>query len=285
MIHSDRAQLDGITLAYTARGSGEPVMLIHAGMFADWFAPLLAEASLTDQYRVVSYQRVNYGASSHVPGPVTIADQAAHCRMLMAYLGIERAHIVGHSSGGSIAVQLALDTPAAVQSLALLEPARATGSVGGHVPAPYVGEALQKYGAGDKAGAIDAFMSGVCGPGYRAYADQSLPPGAFEQAVTDADGFFGQELPSVRTWAAIADRTVCPDQPVLAVLGSDSTPTFQQGQEALLARLPHAEAFVLSGATHLLHVQQPRALASALTAFFARHPLSVVTAVGDQHSS
>ena len=79
MVHSNRAQLDEITLAYTERGSGDPVVLIHAGMFADWFAPLLSEASLSDHYRVVSYQRINYGTSSHVPGPITIADQAAHC--------------------------------------------------------------------------------------------------------------------------------------------------------------------------------------------------------------
>jgi pimeloyl-ACP methyl ester carboxylesterase len=74
MLHSNRAQIDGINLAYTVRGSGEPVVLIHAGMFADWFAPLLAETTLTDRYRVISYQRVNYGASSHVPGPTSIAD-------------------------------------------------------------------------------------------------------------------------------------------------------------------------------------------------------------------
>ena len=274
MIHSDRVQLDGITLAYTVRGSGEPVVLIHAGMFADWFAPLLSEATLTDRYRVISYHRVNYGASSHVPGPTSIADQAAHCRALMTDLGIERAHVVGHSSGGCIAVQLALKAPTAVQSLALLEPARAAGSADDHGPVPFIAEALQRYGAEDKAGAIDAFMGGVCGPGYRAFVDGSLPSGAFEQAVIDADGFFGQELPAVQGWPAISDRTVCPDQPVLAVIGSDSSPRFQQGQEALLARLPHAEPFILSGATHLLHVQQPRAMAEALAAFFARHPMS-----------
>jgi pimeloyl-ACP methyl ester carboxylesterase len=274
MIHSDRVQLDGITLAYTVRGSGEPVVLIHAGMFADWFAPLLAEATLTDRYRVISYHRVNYGASSHVPGPTSIADQVAHCRALMTDLGIARAHVVGHSSGGCITVQLALEAPTAVQSLALLEPARAAGSAVDHGPVPFIAEALQRYSAKDKAGAIDAFMGGVCGPGYCVFVDGSLPSGAFDQAVIDADGFFGQELPAVRGWPAIGDRTVCPDQPVLAVIGSDSTPTFQQGQEALLARLPHAEPYTLSGATHLLHVQQPPAMAEALAAFFARHPMS-----------
>ena len=50
MLHAQRAQLDRITLAYETRGVGEPVVLIHAGMFADWFAPLLHEPALTDRY-------------------------------------------------------------------------------------------------------------------------------------------------------------------------------------------------------------------------------------------
>ena len=274
MIHSDRAQLDGIALAYTVRGAGEPVMLVHAGMFADWFAPLLAEAALTDRYRVISYQRVNYGASSHVPGPTSIADQAAHCRALMTHLGIERAHVVGHSSGGCIAVQLALEAPGVVGSLTLLEPAGAAGAGSTHASGPFIADAMQRYRAGDKAGAIDAFMGGVCGPEYRAWIVAGLPHDAFERAVADADGFFGQEIPALRAWPGLADETCDLRQPVLAVVGSDSAPRFQQGQEALLARLPHAEPFILSGATHLLHVQQPRAMAEALAAFFARHPMS-----------
>jgi pimeloyl-ACP methyl ester carboxylesterase len=121
--HMDRADLDGIGLEYETRGSGEPVVLIHPGYFADWFAPLLDEPVLTDHYRVVSYHRVGCAGSSHIAGPVSLAQQAGHCRSLMRHLGIERAHIVGHSSSGNIALQLALDAPDAVHSLAILEPA------------------------------------------------------------------------------------------------------------------------------------------------------------------
>jgi pimeloyl-ACP methyl ester carboxylesterase len=284
MVHTRRASLAGITLAYETRGVGEPAVLIHAGMFADWFAPLLDEPALTNRHWVVSYQRVNYGASSHVAGPVTIADQAAHCRALMTHLGLERAHLVGHSSGGSIALQLALESPDAVGSLALLEPARAAGAGGAHAPASHIAEAMERYRAGDKAGAIDAFMGGVCGPEYRPHIVAALPAGAFEQAVADADGFFGQELPAVRAWPAIGDGAYGLGQPVLAVVGADSSPAFQQGQQVLLARFPHAEAFTLPGATHLLHVQQPRAMAEALSAFFARHPLTSPHQSADESS-
>jgi pimeloyl-ACP methyl ester carboxylesterase len=52
---------------------------------------------------------------------------------------------------------------------------------------------------------------------------------------------------------------------------------FEQRQELLLAWFPHVEVFVLPDATHLLHVQNPRGMAQALAAFFARHWLSAST--------
>jgi pimeloyl-ACP methyl ester carboxylesterase len=74
----DRAALEGIELEYEIRGAGEPVVLIHPGHFADWFAPLLAEPALTDRYRLLSYHRVGCAGTSHVAGPVSLAQQAAH---------------------------------------------------------------------------------------------------------------------------------------------------------------------------------------------------------------
>ena len=64
-------------------------------------------------------------------------------------------------------------------------------------------------------------------------------------------------------------------QPALSVVGAKSkelSPIWSERHEMLLAWLPRAEGFVLPDATHLLHVQHPRAVAKALAAFFARHP-------------
>jgi pimeloyl-ACP methyl ester carboxylesterase len=97
-------------------------------------------------------------------------------------------HVVGHSSSAMIALQLALDAPGPVHTLPLLDPAR---------PAPQnerqaefvrsvLRPALGRYRAGDKAGAIDAWLQGVCGPDYRAVLEQALPD-AFDQALADAE--------------------------------------------------------------------------------------------------
>jgi pimeloyl-ACP methyl ester carboxylesterase len=275
MKHMDRATLESIELEYEVQGAGEPVVLMHAGVCADFFKPLLEDPALTDRYRVVHYHRAGYAGSSRVADPLSIAQQAAHCRSLMHYLGIARAHIVGHSSSAMMALQLALDAPDAVQSLALLDAARPapTSEIQMEFVKAVVQPALERYRVGDKAEAVDTWMQGTCGPDYRAVLAQVLP-GAFDQAVADADTFFGQELPAVQQWSFTQQEASRVIQPVLAVLGAQSRPTFRERRELLLAWLPHVEPFVLPDATHLLHVENPRGMAEGLAAFFTGHPLS-----------
>jgi pimeloyl-ACP methyl ester carboxylesterase len=254
------------------------VVLVHAGVFADWFKPLIEERALTDRYRVISYHRIGYAGSTHVSGPITLVQQAAHLRALLRHLGITRAHIVGHSSGGNIALQLALDAPEMVGALAVLEPAVTvppTPSTETATPParPFVPAAIAQFRAGDKPGAIDTFMRGVSGADYRAALEARLP-GAFAQAIADADTFFGQELPAVQQWhfTRIEARRI--SQPVLAVTGEKSStvsPIWDQRQALLLEWLPNVEGFVLPGATHLLHIQNPRGMADRLVTFFTRH--------------
>jgi pimeloyl-ACP methyl ester carboxylesterase len=267
-----RASLEGVELEYRTVGAGEPVVLVHAGIFADWFEPLLKEPSLSRHYCLVTYHRVGYAGSSHVAGPVSIAQQAAHVGALMQLLGIERAHLVGHSSGGNIIVQLALDAPQKVRSLALLEMALAV--PGGSPGRAGIPEAIKLYSSGDKAAAVDTFMRAVSGPGYRAVADRALP-GAFDQAVRDADTFFGQELPALRQWTFGPTEAARIKQPVLLVMGGKShevSPVWQQRQDLLIDWMGNAEPFLLDGATHMLHLENARGLAERLGAFFTHPP-------------
>jgi hypothetical protein len=108
--------------------------------------------------------------------------------------------------------------------------------------------------------AVDIFFRGVLGPGYRAALDHGLP-GAFEQAVADADAFFTQEIPALQQWPFTEDDAHRIQQPALAVLGTASPQMFAERQKLLLHWLPNAEPLDLPGLTHLLHAQDLAAVA------------------------
>lgn len=269
MARMHRAALGDVDLAYETVGSGEHVVLIHHGAGADWFAPLCDEPILTERYRLVRYHRQGYAASSPLAGQLTFSREADSFRALMRHLGIHRAHIVGHSASGCLSLQIALDAPELVHSVVLLEPALMA------VPSPpEVPRALELYRAGDKVNAVETFLRGTCGPNARAILEKGIP-GAVQQALADADTFFGQELPALRQWKFGPDEARQIIQPVLAVVGENSDSRFHRRQELLLEWLPNVEPFVLRNAGHLLHFENPRDLAEGLAAFLARHPIAV----------
>ncbi len=273
MKEMERAAVDGLELEYELRGTGEPVVLIHWGLCAAWAEPLMDEPALADRYRLLRYHRAGFAGSDGIQGPISMAEHAAHCALLMRHLGIEGAHIVGHSSSAMIALELALDFPDAVHTLALMEPARPvppTDEQAGFIR-DFVAPAIQRYRAGDKAGAVDTFAQGVFGPDYRGPLERGLP-GVFAQAVADADAFFAQELPALQHWSFTEDDASRITQPVLGVLGEKTVPTFPDRLELLLSWLPNFELFELPGATHLLHLQNPQGMAEGLASFCARHP-------------
>jgi 3-oxoadipate enol-lactonase len=270
----ERISVNGVDLEFEVRGTGEPVLLIHGSIIADAFAPLLAEPALTGRHRLISYHRRGYAGSSHPDGPLSIAQQAADTRAVLHELGIERAHVVGQSTGGAIALQLALAAPDVVHSLALLEPALLMVP---SAPQFFAGMApiQQAYETGDTTAAIDGFLQAVCGADYRAAMSATLPAGWFEQAEADADTFFQVELPALQAWAFSRELAGRITQPVLAVLGAESVPISVEMHELVQEWLPQAEPFVLPGATHGLQMMNPRGVAEALAGFFARHPLPV----------
>ena len=196
-----------------------------------------------------------------------MSQQAADARSLLDHLGIERAHVVGHSYGGAIALQLALDAPERVASLALLEPAGIAVPSGEVFMQEVLAPAGERYARGDKAGAVELFLQGVCGPQMREVADRVLPPGAYDLAVADADTFFLTEGPALGEWQFGPDEGACIEQPVLLMLGADSdavTPMFGEMNAALAEWLPRAESVTLPGATHALQMMNPDGTAALL---------------------
>jgi len=269
----ERASIDGAELEYEVSGTGEPVVFIHGAFIADMFRPLLAELSLEGRYRLILYHRRGYAGSSRPSGPLSIAQQAADCRALLHHLGVEHAHVVGHSYGGAVALQLALDAPGAAHSLALLEPGLMVGaSAQGYRES--LARGVERYREAGAAVVVDEFLQARW-PGYRATLDRVLP-GAFAQAVADAGTWFEREVSGQLGWRFGEAEAQRISQPTLSVLGGESDALWSRFGETyrlLLAWLPHAEGFVLPGATHFMQLEDPRGMAEVLAAFWARHRL------------
>jgi pimeloyl-ACP methyl ester carboxylesterase len=144
-------------------GSGEePVVFIHGSMIADANAPLLKQQILADRYRLISYHRRGFARSESYKTDLspTISRQASECHALMDYLQVRSTHLVGHSHGGVIVLQFALDYSTSVRTLSLLEPALV-----GFIPEAKVIQQkfvpiMQAYQSGDKTGAIDQIHEG-----------------------------------------------------------------------------------------------------------------------------
>jgi pimeloyl-ACP methyl ester carboxylesterase len=268
----ERAVLEDVTLEYRLAGTGDPVVLIHGGVFADGLEPLAISPVLLRKHRVLTWHRVGYARSGPSPGHADIPSQAAQLEQLMIRLGLPRAHLIGHSSGGLIALQLALDHPARVQSLVLLEPALPIAAVAN----PGIPLAIEAYRRGNREGAIDRFMRSVAGANWREGIERELPL-ALGQALADAPAFFEQELPAVRAWRFDESDARRVRAPALAVMGGRSpavSASWPARQAFLLAHLPNVEAWMHEDATHMLAFHDPDVLARRLRQFFAAHPLA-----------
>jgi pimeloyl-ACP methyl ester carboxylesterase len=271
----DKAKVNGVELEYAAQGQGEPVLLIGTGPIADSFLPFCADEGLVERYRLIRYhQRGQVGSTPH-PGPVDFVAYAADAAALLDQLGAGRAHVAGHSTGAIIALQLAADRPDLVHTLALLEPPLAGAPSAGAFFAK-AGPALAAYGAGDRAGAMAAFLSAVSGLDWEACRTviDTHVPGGVAQAIRDADTVFGGYLPALTTWEFGPEQAATIAQPVLSVLGTETERWFADGHALLRSWFPRAEECRIADAAHLLHLQRPAPVAQGLAAFFARHPMT-----------
>jgi pimeloyl-ACP methyl ester carboxylesterase len=95
-----------------------------------------------------------------------------------------------------------------------------------------------------------------------------------DQAIKDADTFFGIELPALTEWAFSAEQAAAISRPVLSVLGSKTQPLWVEVAGFLRSSLPHVEECTIAGVGHLLHIQRPEPVARGMTEFLARNSMT-----------
>lgn len=121
----DRMRVGDVEVAYASAGAGPPLLLLHGYpqthlMWRD-LAPALAR-----RFTVVAADLRGYGESSKPAGDPDHARYATRAMGddqmgLMRALGFERFAVVGHDRGARVAHRMALDHPAAVERLGVLD--------------------------------------------------------------------------------------------------------------------------------------------------------------------
>lgn len=258
---------------YEARGEGDAVLCIHGAIIADSFAPLMEEAALAD-YRMIRYRRRGYGSSEPPADTPTVAEQVNDARVLLEHLQVPLAHVVAHSGGGPIAVQLALDTPAVVRSLVLVEPALQNAAMAAAFH-EMITPLIEMHRAGESGKAVHLWMRPVAGSAWRNELEQQMP-GIGERATADAAGSFEYDLEALRHWDFDEVGASQIAQPVLHIVGSRSAAGRQHVTDMFLAAVPHAEQVTIPDADHSLQMTRPGPVARVIAEFLGRHPIGVV---------
>ena len=256
-------------IAFDDRGSGSPLVLVHAGV-ADrrmWDPQLPA---LANEHRVIRYDARGFGES--LP-PLGAWSQHTDLLGLLDELLIARTHLVGASMGAGIAVEAALARPSTIDSLILAAPG---GALLGESPAelrPVWAAEVDALDRGDVAGAVEVNLrawvdgpdreAGTVDPAMRAFVGR-MQREAFELPEWDQEQTPEHELspPAVARLRELA----CP---VLVVVGDADQPSIRATAERIAAEAPGARLVVWPGVAHMLTLERPDEFAYLVLAFLA----------------
>src|SRR5215211_9007083 len=116
------ALVGGLPVRYEAAGEGEPVVLVHglSGSTRWWSRNV---SKLAERYRVYLVDLPGFGRMRRLGRPFVLAEAAAWLSGWMEAVGLQRAHLVGHSMGGYVCLRLAASRPEVVRRLVLVAPA------------------------------------------------------------------------------------------------------------------------------------------------------------------
>lgn len=258
--------VEGSHLYYEVAGSGPPVVLLHGGWLdlRQWDDQI---AALARDHRVIRYDARGYGRSPLGAAPYSHhADLAAVLRAL----AVERPHLVALSNGASIAVDFAIWAPDAVRSLAIgCAPMR------GHDLGPEFMQGMRAVILAGAARRKDECRTAVWG--FEPLRVAATIPAARERLdrmiVEDHEFAYAQpnapkrEFIEPPTSSRFAEITA----PTLVIIGDGEMATLAD-QGTLMARsIPGARLHVISGAGHIVNIEQPEAYARVVQEWLRTH--------------
>ncbi|MEK6439538.1 alpha/beta fold hydrolase [Pseudonocardia sp. T1-2H] len=272
-----RIDVDGVPAQYLDAGAGPPLVLLHGHEQSAagwrWVIPALART-----HRVLALSLPGHGETApavgaHAPG----RDLAPFVTAFLDALGLGEVDLVGHSSGGAVALNVALSAPRRLRSLTLV----ASAGLGRQVnpllaldTVPGLGELaiLLSRTPGGALARTALSMAMLFARPWRAPGDfvaeqhaLARRPGQLENSTTMARALFdatGQR-------EVVLDRLAAVTVPTLVIWGARDyvLPASQAGAAA--HRLPGARVSVFPDCGHLPHVEHPDRFSTELAGWLA----------------
>ncbi len=259
------AQIRNARLAWWSDGDGDgaPLVLVHAGVAdARMWEPIVP--ALAAVRRVVRFDMRGFGRSRSGRGSFSETEDLA---AVLDALALERGHLVGASFGGLVSLEFAATHPARVASLVLLAAA---------LPDIEPSPALLAFAEAEEAAVGVGRIEDAVEINVRMWANDSTPE--VQALVADMQRVaFELQLRE----GAESDEL---DPPVSARLHTITAPTtvaygdrdvedFEQIARRLHAELPDATLHEITGAGHLLALDQPEAVAQLVLRHLDRAPV------------
>jgi pimeloyl-ACP methyl ester carboxylesterase len=119
IIQRKKIKVDGLVVNYYTAGLGEPLIVIHGGG-GDARTWWLNIESLSQKYKVYAPDLPGYGGSQPLMGPCYVPELTEFVDDFSCKVGADSFHLVGHSLGGGIALNCALEFPRKVKKLVLV---------------------------------------------------------------------------------------------------------------------------------------------------------------------
>jgi pimeloyl-ACP methyl ester carboxylesterase len=243
------ADVNGLHMYYEVYGAGSPVVLLHGGMLTIdlSFASLIP--ALAARHQVIGVELQGHGRTADLEREITPAALASDVTGLLDHLGIDRAHVLGHSMGAAVTLELGISYPQRVRSL---------------VP---VSASVRPDGLHEDLTDPAKMATSTRMPTQRDFQDfqeayQRLSPhpehfadflAALSQSQADTRGWSDEQLAAITA-------------PVLLVLGDRDFTTVEHAA-LMLHLIPGAQLAVLPGTTHVEATRRPELLLPMLARF------------------
>jgi pimeloyl-ACP methyl ester carboxylesterase len=256
------APVNGTRLFYQVKGAGPPIVLIHGGQLDSrmWDDQLDV---LAKHFTVVRYDVRGYGGSYQ---PDQLYSDAEDLAGLLDYLKIQKAHLVGLSLGGRVAVDFAVSYPTRVHSLVLAGP----GLTGYEPPHAEEGD-LRMWNliklARDEG--PDKVTEGWLKDPFMAPAMEQARLVARLRRLSreNADCWLRNPLLQRSPAPPAAKRLDQIKVPTLLILGDRDVPQIKATIETLEKGIRRSKKVVIQGAGHMVNMERPTEFNRALLGF------------------